>query len=99
MLELVKVRVGVTVVDQLVQELERIPYRHLFFIETQELGLLLLYKSIGLILVVQPVELPHAVAARRLIVAVFFCILSLCNSLRIGISFQEIVFPYIKRSK
>src|ERR1700722_18273044 len=98
MLELVKVRIGITVIDQLVQELERIPHRHLFFIETQELGLLLLHKSIGLILMVQAVELLYAVATGRLIVTVFFCILSLRNSLRIGISFQEIIFPYIKRS-
>ena len=56
MLKLIQLDIGVRIVDQRVQELHGSPDRHFFFVERQELGPLLLYEVVGLVLVVKPVE-------------------------------------------
>src|SRR5258708_38823785 len=96
MLELVQVRVGIGIVHQLVQKIKSVPNGHFLFIEFQELGLFLFYEVIGLIGMIQPVEFLYGLPFRVFVVAVFFGGFVPGDGLRIGVTFQKVIFPYIE---
>src|SRR6202042_2375401 len=96
MLELVEIGIGIGIVHQSIQKFESSPDRHLFFIISEELRLLLLNEFVRLISMVQPVKLPHRISPRRFVIPICFGRLALRNRLRIRIAFQEIFLPYIE---
>ena len=69
-LELGEAEVGIGVVDQRVEERERVPHAHALALEPEELALLGQHEVVALMAVVEPVELADGVARGLVVVAV-----------------------------
>ncbi len=92
MLPLVEVSVGVGVVHKGIQKIECFPNRHLFLIEFEVFGFLFAHEIVRLVGMVQPIELPHRVAPRLVVVTVIF--LGFLEGFRVA--GQDVVFPYVE---
>ena len=68
MVQLREVRVGIAIIHERVQILQRFPHAHLPPFQRQELLSLALHKLMALVPVIQPVKLPHRRAGVRLII-------------------------------
>src|SRR5688572_28876926 len=99
MLELIKVRVGIRVIDKLIQELERIPNRHFLFIEFEVIVLFLYHKIIALVSMIQPVKFPDRIAARLVIVSEFIFRFVLSYSIWFRVALKYGVFPLIETTQ
>ena len=104
-LELGKICVGIAVIDQLVEILHRLPDPHGAAIQPQEFLPLRFYELMGLVQVVQAVELPNRRTGVGLVVAELLLLLvrirRLERSLRLGVLRLRIpllheVFPLFK---
>src|SRR5579859_5571112 len=99
MLELVKVRIRVGIVYQLVQKCKSVPNGHFLLIELQEFLLFPTDEIISLISMVEAIKFTDGIPGRGFIVPVFFRSLAFGNRLRVRIAFKEIVLPYIQGGK
>jgi hypothetical protein len=96
MLHLIEVCIGIRIVNQLIEEVKGVPDRHFLFVERQVFRPFFHYKIIRLVSVIQPIEFPHGIALRILIVAVFLYCLFAGDCFRIGISAKHVIFPLVK---
>ena len=100
-----KIRVGVGVVDELIQILQCLPHAHFHAIEAEVFLLFRQYEGMGLALMIELIEFPHGITGVCFVVAKFLLLLIGIGShgrdlsirgsgLRVAF-FQE-VFPFIQ---
>src|SRR3982751_5672005 len=98
-LELVKVRIRIGIINQLIQKIKSLPYRHFFFIELQIIPSLLLYKIIRLVGMIQAVKLFYCIARGLFVIAIFLCLLCSGDGIGLRVTLEYIVFPFVETFK
>ena len=97
MLQLIQISIGIRVIHERVQKVKSRPNWHFFFVQFEVVGLFFQDKIVGLVRMVQTIELPHRVAFGVIVVAKFF--FGFGRGMWLRVAEQQVIFPLVEATQ